>query len=1055
MPVEKLATSAFLYLCQAGNMIHQRIGSMISFKRPKFIAFNIMLSLGMLILSSAAMLTSTEQSKLSASTIDQTYQLLNLSKNLQTRFYDHKSLIIEYLHSPSPSLLENLQQTRAHIFQSLSTIKKLADQNLEMLHQINSVETIFMESVDESESVLPTKGGLVIVGPSISIVTEGNINHLTNLLNSKLHALDIAVQQKSNARQKLASLKVGIAQIVMLISLLIGIGILFYTLKTLRDEMTKRVETEKRWRFAIDGTSDGVWDWNLETNKTYYSSKWAEIHGLSNIVLNHDMDIWESNIHPEDKARVFACVHDYLNNKTSTYISEHRIIDHQGNIKWILEQGVAVARNQAGEPTRIIGVLRDTTERQLSRNALQESESRLRGLLTAIPDLVWLKTTDGVYLSCNSRFEKFFGKKESEIIGKTDYDFVDITLADSFREHDRNAMASRVPCVNEEWITFADDGHSELLETTKTAIYDEQGNVTGVLGISHNITERKSIENELKISAYVFEAQEGMIVTDANNTVLRVNHAFTAITGYAADEIVGKNPRILSSGKNNANFYSTMWESIANKGSWSGEIWNRRKNGEIYPEYLTITAVKDQAGTITNYVATMADITSNKEAAKEIEVLAFYDPLTHLPNRRLFIDRLNHAISSSARSQSKGALLFIDLDNFKTLNDSQGHAIGDMLLLQVAERLSNCVREGDTVARLGGDEFVVTLEDLSLQLDEAASKTKLIGEKILHQVSQPYNLDGYEYQITCSIGAALFHHHEQSQDELLKQADIAMYQAKKIGRNAICFFDPEMQTNINARVELERDLNIALSEQQFQLHYQIQSDNQGHATGAEALIRWLHPEHGLISPAKFIPLAEESDLIIAIGSWVLDTACAQLKQWQQSEKTQGLALSVNVSAKQLHQADFIATVQNAIHKYGINPNLLKLEITESMLLNSIEDTIHTMSRLQAIGVRFSLDDFGTGYSSLQYLKRLPLNQLKIDQSFVRDITVDESNRVIIRTIIAMAKSLGLETIAEGVETEAQRAYLLESGCSHFQGYLLGKPVPIDAFEAALSNTCLV
>lgn len=1051
MPVMKLATSAILYLSNTGNMMNESLSLKLSFKHPRFIVFNIMLSLGMLIISSVAMLTSTEQSKISAYTLEQTYQLLNLSKNLQSGFYDHKSLITQYLHNPSPSLLENLQSIRSNVFQSLSTIKKMAGQNLEMQSQIKSVEGIFRESINESESILPTKGGLVIVGPSISIITEGNINHLTNLLTSKLHAFDIAVQNRSNERQSLASLKVGIAQVVMLISLLIGIGILFYTLKTLRDEITKRIETENRWRFAIEGTSDGVWDWNLETNKTYYSSKWAEIHGLSNDIINNDMVTWESNIHPEDKPCVFSSVHDYLNSKTKTYISEHRIIDHNGNTKWILEQGVAVARNSAGEPTRIIGVLRDTTEHQLSRHALQDSESRLRGLLTAIPDLVWLKSPDGIYLTCNSRFEKFFGKKESEIVGKTDYDFVDIMLADSFRENDKKAMASSVPCINEEWITFADDGHSELLETTKTAIYDEQGNVTGVLGISHDITERKSIENELKISAYVFEAQEGMIVTDANNIILRVNHAFTAITGYSATEVIGKNPRILSSSKNNADFYRAMWESITNKGSWSGEIWNRRKNGEIYPEYLTITAVKDQHGTVTNYVATMADITSNKAAAKEIEILAFYDPLTHLPNRRLFIDRLSHALASSARSQSKGALLFIDLDNFKNLNDSLGHAVGDMLLLHVAERLNSCVREGDTVARLGGDEFVITLEDLSLQLDEAASKTKLIGEKILQRLSQPYNLGEYEYQITCSIGAALFHHHEQSQDELLKQADIAMYQAKKLGRNAICFFDPEMQTSINARVELERDLNIAINEQQFQLYYQIQLDSHGQAIGAEALIRWPHPEMGLISPAKFIPLAEENDLIIPIGSWVLDTACAQLKQWQQNARTQDLVLSVNVSAKQLHQVDFTSTVKNTIDKYAINPNLLKLEITESMLLNSIEDTISIMSRLQTTGVRFSLDDFGTGYSSLQYLKRLPLNQLKIDQSFVRDITVDESNRVIIRTIIAMAQSLGLETIAEGVETEAQRAYLLNNGCTHFQGYLLGKPLPIHEFESALKS----
>ncbi|ACT48124.1 PAS domain-containing protein [Methylotenera mobilis] len=591
MPVEKLASSAVLYFSRAGNMLNERLCSRLSFKHPRFIVFNIMLSLGMLIISSAAMLTSTEQSKISAHTLEQTYQLLNLSKNLQSGFYDHKSLINQYLHNPTPSLLENLQSVRSNVFESLSTIKKMTGENIEMQRQISSVEEVFRESIEESESILPTKGGLVIVGPSISIITEGNINHLTNLLTSKLHTFDITVQNRSNERQKFASLKVGLAQTVMLVSLLIGIGILFYTLKTLRDEMTKRIETENRWRFAIEGTSDGVWDWNLETNKTYYSSKWAEIHGLSNKIINNDMDTWESNIHPEDKTRVFSSVLDYLNSKTKTYSSEHRIIDEHGNIKWILEQGVAVARNAAGEPTRIIGVLRDTTEHQLSRHALQDSESRLRGLLTAIPDLVWLKSPDGIYLTCNSRFEKFFGKKESEIVGKTDYDFVDTALAESFRNNDRKAMESSVPCINEEWITFADDGHVELLETTKTAIYDEQGNVTGVLGISHNITERKSIENELKISAYVFEAQEGMMVTDSKNVILRVNHAFTSITGYLAEEVIGKNPRILSSSKGDANFYNAMWESIANKGSWSGEIWNRRKNGEIYPEYLTITAV--------------------------------------------------------------------------------------------------------------------------------------------------------------------------------------------------------------------------------------------------------------------------------------------------------------------------------------------------------------------------------------------------------------------------------------------------------------------------------
>ncbi len=567
----------------------------------------------------------------------------------------------------------------------------------------------------------------------------------------------------------------------------------------------------------------------------------------------------------------------------------------------------------------------------------------------------------------------------------------------------------------------------------------------------HLLAERDLAELDLHIAATAFESQEGMLITDADSNILRVNSAFSKITGYSSEEVIGKNPRMFSSGRQDQEFFKTMWDRINADGTWEGEIWNRRKNGEVFPEYITIAAVKDHCGNVTNYVGALSDITLRKSAEAEIKNLAFYDPLTRLPNRRLLLDRLEQALASSARSGREGALLFIDLDNFKTLNDTLGHDIGDLLLQQVAERLSACVREGDTVARLGGDEFVVMLEDLSENALDAAAQTEAIGEKILAALNQPYQLAEHTYRNTPSIGATLFLDHMQAPDDIFKHADIAMYQAKKSGRNTLRFFDPQMQDSINARASLESELRLGLEKHQFELYYQIQVDEKRHPVGAETLIRWEHPERGLISPLQFIPLAEETGLILPLGRWVLETACVQLRKWQQDPHMNQLVLAVNVSAKQFRQAGFVDEVGAISQRYGIDPTRLKLELTESMLLDNIQDTIANMNALKKIGVQFSLDDFGTGYSSLQYLKRLPLDQLKIDQSFVRDIANDPSDKAIVRTIIAMAHSLNLDVIAEGVETEVQRQPLQNKGCLHYQGYLFGKPVPIEQFESLLKQ----
>jgi diguanylate cyclase (GGDEF)-like protein/PAS domain S-box-containing protein len=556
---------------------------------------------------------------------------------------------------------------------------------------------------------------------------------------------------------------------------------------------------------------------------------------------------------------------------------------------------------------------------------------------------------------------------------------------------------------------------------------------------------------ELSIAAAAFDSQDGMLVTDADNIIIRVNNAFTNITGYTSQEAIGQIPHLLSLGDYYTEFYASMWKRLNELGFSEGEIWNKRKNGEAYLENINIRAVKDKDGKVTNYVTTIKDVTLSKIAADEIEILAFYDPLTLLPNRRLFLDRLKQTSISHLRSGKAAGLIFLDLDNFKTINDTLGHNVGDLLLQQVATRLQCCIREGDTLARLGGDEFVLLLENLSEQNIKAATQIKLIGENILKTISKIYQLESQSYHITCSLGAALLNDKELTVDKQIQQADIAMYESKKAGGNTLKFFHPEMQDEINSRVLIEKELKIAIKQKQFRLYFQIQVDSSYRPMGAEALIRWVHPQRGLIPPMEFLPLAEENGQILSIGQWVLEEACAQLKIWEQDPLTSNLTLSVNVSAKQFHQNDFITQVQTVVKHYGINPERLKLELTESILLENIEGVIESMEVLNEIGVRFSLDDFGTSYSSLQYLKKLPLAELKIDQSFVRDIELDISDQVIVRTIIAMAHSLELNVIAEGVETEMQKEFLVSSGCNSFQGYLFGKPVLLAEFEALLKS----
>jgi diguanylate cyclase (GGDEF)-like protein/PAS domain S-box-containing protein len=687
---------------------------------------------------------------------------------------------------------------------------------------------------------------------------------------------------------------------------------------------------------------------------------------------------------------------------------------------------------------------RDIGGRKRVEQELRESERISRMLMENAADAVFVadpKTERWLYV--NARFKSLMGYSEEELLAGNIFDMVTPSYRDIYRERFRNIIDSGGVSMREMQMNKK-DGSRVPVEMNAITLPDGS-----LYGSCRDITERKMNEESQRIAAITFNTQEAIMITTPDAKILRVNQAFQEVTGYSVDEVVGQNPSMFKSGRHDAGYYKDMWSDLLSSGKWAGEVWDKRKNGEIYPKLLTITAAYDERHQVTHYIAVFRDISSNKKSEQEIHQLAFYDPLTALPNRRLLMDRLQQGLAVSARNLRYGALLFLDLDHFKTVNDTRGHATGDQLLIEAGRRLKSCVREGDSVARLGGDEFVVLLEELDSEVNEAANQTEIVAEKILHELGLPYVLDDFECHLTVSIGIGLFIDHHESAESLLQHADVAMYQAKSAGRNAIRFFDPQMQAALDARVVLEADLRHALNKQQFNLHYQVQVDRQQRALGAEVLLRWNHPEYGLISPEQFIPLAEESGLIVPIGLWVLKTACAQLVAWQNQARTRDLTLAVNVSARQLHQNDFVVQVRHVLQESGARPSQLKLELTESVVLENVEDTIAKMRELKLLGVSFSMDDFGTGYSSLQYLKRLPLDQIKIDQSFVRDIATDPNDAAIVQTIIAMTEALGLNVIAEGVETEQQLEFLDLRGCHAFQGYLFSKPVPIEQFEILL------
>ncbi len=694
-------------------------------------------------------------------------------------------------------------------------------------------------------------------------------------------------------------------------------------------------------------------------------------------------------------------------------------------------------------------------ERQVATTKLQEAFERVNKVASRLPGLImqYRLKQDGstTVLYASNAVESIFEVSEKEIQHHVEMLVKRIDPIDKkpFLQNLAVATENQTP-YQVEFRFHRIDGNVRWLYLDALPELEADGSTLWHCFVS-DITDRKKAEEDLRIAAITFESQEGIFVADNEWRILKINQAYTRISGFTPEDLIGKPLPRHENAQQDENFFNGIYQALDHHRFWQGELWAERNDGSVYPQLITLTAVANDDEHITHYIGSFTDISRHKGYEDEILNLAFYDPLTHLPNRRLLMDRLQHLIALNQRDDSHSAILFIDLDNFKTLNDTRGHDAGDLLLIEAAQRLQTCVRESDTVARLGGDEFVVVLQALSPVRDEAARQADRIAEKIRLLLNEPYQITDFVHHGAGSIGVCLFQGGDITVKDLFKRADTAMYEAKTSGRNAVRFFDPAMQAVLVVKMMLESNLRVALALEQFQLYYQIQVDADGKVVGAEALLRWIHPDRGFISPLEFIPLAEQTGLIVPIGTWVLETACLQLKKWSRDPKTAHLSLAVNVSAKQFQQSNFVETVTEIVRLNNIDPSRLKIELTESTILDNVDATTEKMQQLKKLGIAFSMDDFGTGYSSLAYLQKLPLNQLKIDQSFVRDLNDDESDATIVRAIISLGLNLGLDVIAEGVETVAQRRFLIEHNCLTFQGYLYSKPIPIEGLNALLTG----
>ncbi|WP_153131238.1 bifunctional diguanylate cyclase/phosphodiesterase [Dechloromonas hortensis] len=691
----------------------------------------------------------------------------------------------------------------------------------------------------------------------------------------------------------------------------------------------------------------------------------------------------------------------------------------------------------------LYAVIRDISVRKQAQEALAQQQALNQAILDNVPSLIYMFDPEGRLQFCNRAFEQVFAGSRASLVGLSRSQFMAAEDALLRQAEDAQVMAQGSAITFEGKIGKVDASHIYL--TTKCPLLGPNGELRGVLGMSTDVTEMKAYSEQLRLAGVVMEnTAEGVMITDAAGVIVSVNRAFTEITEFSPADAIGQRPSILQSQRQKAEFYREMWATLQSTGVWRGEIWNRRKSGALYPEWLTINAVRNPEGEAVNYVAVFSDISAIKHSQAALEKMAHFDALTGLPNRALFQDRLQHALDRSQRYGQPIAVLLLDLDGFKTVNDSLGHPVGDQLLMEAAERFRKCVRVEDTVSRLGGDEFAFILNNLAQGTDAIA-----VVKKLLQSLQEPFDLNGTAALVTGSIGVAVGPQDGETPAELLRHADTAMYGAKEGGRNDYRFYQAEMTRRSQERLLLERALRRAVEQQEFEVWYQPKLDlASGRVDGAEALLRWRDPERGLISPADFIPVAERTGLIIPIGEQVLDTVCRQQRSWRASGLLSG-RVAINVAAPQIERSDYVEALRQALLRHQLPAEAIEVEVTESLLMENPEQARDVLCAIQEMGVTTAVDDFGTGYSSLAYLKVLPINNLKVDRAFVSDLPHDSNDVAITQAIIALGHSLGFKITAEGIETVEQLDFLRSIGCDQGQGFFFSRPLPAAQFESWL------
>ncbi len=802
-------------------------------------------------------------------------------------------------------------------------------------------------------------------------------------------------------------------------------------------DITERKESEEALRAreaqlarAQELARLGSWEVDCVTMTCYWSEEAREILGLAN-AAGPWPEMMQEVIHPEDLPLLEGSSGDLMASDSSLHFA-YRVMHPDKGVRYVRCLGTAL-RKEDGTLVSLVGVTQDVTD-------LEEPQRELDRIFTLSRDILCILGAAGRFVRVNPAFWENLGYTEQELLSVPFYQLIhpDDRPA-SKAEYAKYRHGEKSETVNFENRFRHKDGSYRWFQWRAIS----EGEL--IYCVIRDITEQKEIEKELRQAAAVFEnTREGVVITDINAKILAVNKALSDISGYSREEVLGKTPQLWKSNRHDEAFYQALWTSLSQTGQWRGEIWNRRKSGEAYPAWLAIDSIQDDQGKVTNYVSVLSDISSVKQSQEQIQFLAHHDPLTELPNRLLFNARLEHALQRAQREQQRVAVLFLDLDNFKSINDSLGHPVGDALLQEVAVRLRGLLREEDTVARVAGDEFIIILDEVA-----GPEEASLVAEKLLAAFDESIKLKSNELHITISIGIVLFPNDGKNVTELVKNADAAMYHSKENGRNRFSFYTSELTAEASEQLRIGNELRGALSRGELSLHYQPQyALSDGRLVGAEALLRWTHPELGMISPARFIPIAESTGMIIPIGGWVLRMACKQVKAW----RDQGLdieRISVNVAGQQIDQMDILQAVHAVLQKTGLDARMLELEVTETFIMQRAEQAISVLEQLRDMGITLAIDDFGTGYSSLSYLKRLPLHRLKVDKSFVDGVTNNPNDMAIARAVIALARSLDLDVIAEGVETEGQEAFLKAEGCDEVQGYYYSRPLPPEEFVKLL------